>query len=101
MSRVDHHRASCPPHDRPRPRRLDGPYDHDRDIAIIDRSRRKLDGQNAIWALAVDEIGIIKRMRGRSGTLIVQSDNDRVSDEEISLEEAMLVGRVVLVSRRT
>jgi len=76
------------------------PTIRDRDMVIIDRSRRKLDEQDAIWALAVGEIGMIKRLRARGQTIIIQSDNDRVSDEEVHGEEVTLVGRVVFIGRR-
>ncbi|MDR6128063.1 S24 family peptidase [Sphingomonas sp. SORGH_AS_0438] len=77
------------------------PTIRDRDMVIIDRSRRKLDEQDAIWALAVGEMGMIKRLRLRGSTVVIQSDNDRVSDEEVHVDEVHLVGRVVFIGRRT
>lgn len=77
------------------------PTIRDRDMVIIDRSRRKLDEADAIWALTVGEIGMIKRLRLRGRMVIIQSDNDRVSDEEVPAEEVNLVGRVVFIGRRT
>jgi len=77
------------------------PTIRDRDMVIIDRSRRKLDEQDAIWALAVGEMGMIKRLRLRGATVVIQSDNDRVSDEEVHVDEVHIVGRVVFIGRRT
>ena len=77
------------------------PTIRDRDMVIIDRSRRKLDEADAIWALTVGDIGMIKRLRLRGSMVIIQSDNDRVSDEEVPAEEVNLVGRVVFIGRRT
>ncbi len=77
------------------------PTIRDRDMVIIDRSRRKLDETDAIWALNVGDIGMIKRLRLRGSTVIIQSDNDRVKDEEVQAEEVHLVGRVVFIGRRT
>ena len=77
------------------------PTIRDRDMVIIDRSRRKLDEADAIWALTVGDIGMIKRLRLRGAMVIIQSDNDRVSDEEVPAEEVNLVGRVVFIGRRT
>ncbi|BCA60226.1 S24 family peptidase [Sphingomonas sp. HMP6] len=77
------------------------PTIRDRDMVIIDRSRRKLDEADAIWALTVGDIGMIKRLRLRGSMVIIQSDNDRVSDEEVPADEVNLVGRVVFIGRRT
>jgi phage repressor protein C with HTH and peptisase S24 domain len=77
------------------------PTIRDRDMVIIDRSRRKLDETDAIWALTVGDIGMIKRLRLRGSIVVIQSDNDRVKDEEVHAEEVNLVGRVVFIGRRT
>ncbi|MFC3579509.1 XRE family transcriptional regulator [Sphingomonas hylomeconis] len=77
------------------------PTIRDRDMVIIDRSRRKLDEADAIWALTVGDIGMIKRLRLRGSIVVIQSDNDRVKDEEVHADEVNLVGRVVFIGRRT
>lgn len=76
------------------------PTIRDRDMVIIDRSRTMLDEQDAIWALAVGQIGMIKRLRARGESIVIKSDNQLVGDEEVSGEEVTLVGRVVFVGRR-
>lgn len=76
------------------------PTIRDRDIVLIDRSRRRLDEQDAIWALAVGEIGMIKRLRARGQSIVIKSDNQNVGDEVVSGDEVTLVGRVVFIGRR-
>lgn len=77
------------------------PTIRDRDMVIIDRSRRTIDEADAIWALTVGDIGMIKRLRRRGPTVVIQSDNDRVSDEEVHADEVNIVGRIVFIGRRT
>jgi phage repressor protein C with HTH and peptisase S24 domain len=77
------------------------PTIRDRDMVIIDRSRRTLDEADAIWALTVGDIGMIKRLRRRGQIVVIQSDNDRVSDEKVYADEVNIVGRVVFIGRRT
>jgi phage repressor protein C with HTH and peptisase S24 domain len=77
------------------------PTIRDRDMVIIDRSRRTIDEVDAIWALTVGDIGMIKRLRRRGPTVVIQSDNDRVSDEEVHADEVNIVGRIVFIGRRT
>lgn len=77
------------------------PTIRDRDMVIIDRSRRVLDEQDAIWALTVGQIGMIKRLRARGEHIVIASDNKQVSDEVVHNEEVHIVGRVIFVGRRT
>ena len=77
------------------------PTIRDRDLVLIDRSRRQIDEADAIWALTVGDIGMIKRLRLRGPTVVIQSDNERVKDEEVYGEEVNIVGRVVFIGRRT
>lgn len=77
------------------------PTIRDRDMVIIDRSRRKIDEADAIWALTVGDIGMIKRLRLRGSMVVIQSDNDRVSDETVHADEINIVGRIVFIGRRT
>jgi phage repressor protein C with HTH and peptisase S24 domain len=77
------------------------PTIRDQDMVIIDRSRKKLDEQDAIWALTVGGIGMIKRLRLRGRDVVIQSDNREVRDEIVNNEEVHLVGRVVFIGRNT
>lgn len=77
------------------------PTIRDRDMVIIDRSRRVLDEQDAIWALTVGQIGMIKRLRARGENIVIVSDNKHVGDEVVHNEEVHIVGRVIFIGRRT
>ncbi|MES2339576.1 MAG: S24 family peptidase [Pseudomonadota bacterium] len=77
------------------------PTIRDRDMVIFDRSRRVLDEADAIWVLTVQGMGMIKRLRQRGSNVVIQSDNDRVSDEVVLADDVTLIGRVVFIGRRT
>ncbi len=77
------------------------PTIRDRDMIIIDRSRRVIDEADAIWALTVGDIGMVKRLRMRGRTVVIQSDKDGVSDELVDADEVYIVGRIVFIGRRT
>lgn len=72
----------------------------DGDIVLIDRSQRTVREQDAIWAFTVGDIAMIKRLRIRSETVHILSDNDRVPPDEAHPEEVNVVGRVVFIGRR-
>lgn len=78
------------------------PTINDRDIIIIDRSRRSIDEQEAIWALFYGGLGTVKRVRALpDGTYRLMADNTQVSDEMAVDGEMSVFGRVVGVIRRT
>lgn len=78
------------------------PTIRDLDMVIIDTSRRMLDEQDAIWAITVGQIGMIKRLRARGKNIVIRSDNKNVSDdEEVFNEEVHIVGRVIFIGRRS
>lgn len=78
------------------------PTINDRDIVIIDRSRRNIDEQEAIWALFYGGLGTIKRVRALpDGSYKLMADNQQVSDEMAVDGEMSVFGRVVGVIRRT
>ncbi|TAJ73003.1 MAG: LexA family transcriptional regulator [Sphingobium sp.] len=78
------------------------PTINDRDIVIIDRSRRSIDEQEAIWALFYGGLGMIKRVRAMpDGNYKLMADNQQVSDEMAVDGEMSVFGRVVGVIRRT
>lgn len=73
----------------------------DQDIVIIDRSERRLRGQDRIWAIAYGGFGMIKRLRSLpSGALQINSDNPAVTPIEAFDDEAHIIGRVVGIVRR-
>jgi len=72
----------------------------DGDIVLIDRSIRTIREQDAIWALTIGDIAMIKRVRIKGERVTILSDNDRVSPDEVHHEEINVVGRVVFIGRR-
>lgn len=74
----------------------------DGDICLIDLSRRRLNEQDAIWAVAYGEIGMLKRLRAMpDGTVKIMSDNQSVRVETATDGELHLIGRVCGVIRKT
>ncbi|MFN3676201.1 MAG: XRE family transcriptional regulator [Sphingomonas pseudosanguinis] len=73
---------------------------HDGDMVIIDRSQRTVRDQDAIWALTVGDIAMIKRLRVKSDRVFLLSDNERVPPDEATPDEINIVGRVIFIGRR-
>ncbi len=69
----------------------------DEDMVLIDRSMRRPFDQDAIWALSVGNIGMIKRLRIRGQGVTILSDNPQVPPEEALYSEINIVGRVVYI----
>lgn len=72
----------------------------DGDIVLIDRSVRTIREQDAIWALTLGDIAMIKRVRIKGERVSLLSDNDRIPPDEVHHEELNVVGRVVFIGRR-
>lgn len=77
------------------------PTINDNDLILIDRSQRRVAEQDAIWALTIGDIAMVKRLRIRGAKVAILSDNDRVSPDDAHVDEVNIVGRVVFVGRRT
>ena len=76
------------------------PTIHDRDGIIADRSRRRIDQGDRIWAIVFGGFGMIKRLRPMpDGTVRIMSDNPQVSDEFATDGDLTIVGRVVAIVR--
>ncbi|MFZ3485740.1 XRE family transcriptional regulator [Sphingomonas sp. 3-13AW] len=73
---------------------------NDGDLVIIDRSQRSVLEQDAIWALSIGEILMIKRLRVRGEQVTLLSDNDRVPADTAHPEEVNIVGRVIFIGRQ-
>ncbi|MEJ7933525.1 S24 family peptidase [Sphingobium sp. AN558] len=72
------------------------------DVVIIDTSEREVRVGDKIWALAIGEVGYIKRLRPRAdGSVTILSDNPNVPDDSASDGEMSIVGRVVAIVRKT
>lgn len=67
----------------------------DGDMVIIDRSQRNVREQDAIWAMTIGDIAMIKRLRIRGERVMILSDNERVPLDEAHHEEIRIVGRVI------
>nr|WP_317893805.1 S24 family peptidase [uncultured Sphingomonas sp.] len=70
------------------------------DVILIDRAQRTVLEQDAIWALTLGPIAMVKRLRVKGEQVTILSDNDRVSPDTVHAEELNIVGRVVFVGRR-
>ena len=78
------------------------PTINDRDLVLIDRSQRRIDRQEGIWALAFGGFGTIKRVRVLpDGSYRLSGDNPQVRDELAGDGEVHVIGRVAGVLRRT
>jgi phage repressor protein C with HTH and peptisase S24 domain len=78
------------------------PTINDRDLVLIDRSLRRIDRQEGIWALAYGGFGTIKRVRVLpDGSYRLSGDNPQVRDELATESEVHVIGRVAGVFRRT
>lgn len=65
-------------------------------IVIIDMRRQRIDEQDVIWAIAIAEIGMVKRVWAQSdGSYKIKSDNPNVSAEIAVDGEMYVLGRVV------
>lgn len=73
----------------------------DGDMVLIDRSQRTIREQDAIWALTLGDIGMIKRLRIRGAAVSILSDNSNVPTDEAHADEINVVGRVIFIGRRT
>lgn len=76
------------------------PTIQDGDIVLIDHSVRTVREQDAVWALTVGDVAMIKRLRVRGEVVHILSDNDRVPSDEAHHEEINVVGRIVFIGRK-
>lgn len=70
------------------------------DLIMIDLSQTKVREQDVIWAAAVGDMGMIKRLRVRADGVTILSDNPNVSDDYATHDEIHIVGRVIFIGRR-
>lgn len=76
------------------------PTIQDGDMVLIDRSQRAVREWDAIWAMTIGEMAMIKRVRVLGEQVHILSDNERVPAENIFHEEINIVGRVIFIGRR-
>ena len=76
------------------------PTIQDSDMVLIDRSQKTIREWDAVWALTIGEMAMIKRVRVRGDRVHILSDNDRVPPEDVFHEEVNVVGRVIFIGRK-
>lgn len=71
------------------------------DIVLIDGSETVINRRDQIWAIAMGQIGSIKRIRAAGdGSFTIMSDNPSVSDDTAADDEEMkVIGLVVAIVR--
>ena len=71
------------------------------DLVLIDRGQDNLNINDRIWACALGEIGMIKRLRPMpDGSVKILSDNPAVPPEVAHDGELHIIGRVVAVVKK-
>lgn len=65
------------------------------DLVLIDRGQNNLNENDRIWACAIGEIGMIKRLRVQGDTVTILSDNPNVPEYQAADGELHLIGRMV------
>lgn len=73
------------------------PTINDNDMVLIDRSERRVEDQDLIWAFTIGEMAMIKRLRIRGETVTILSDNKDVPDDTAHADEIYIVGRITRV----
>lgn len=77
------------------------PTIHSSDLVLIDRSQELLRVSDQIWAAAIGEISMVKRIRILpGGDVLLVSDKPEVSDYLVAKDELQLIGRVVGVAKK-
>ncbi len=73
------------------------PTINDNDMVLIDRSERRVDRQDLIWAFTIGDMAMIKRLRLRGDKVTILSDNSSVPDDTAHPDEINIVGRITRV----
>lgn len=76
------------------------PTIRDGDLVLLDRSRRRVDEQDAMWAFTIGDVGAIKRLRVKGDRFQIFSDNPSVDPDEEPIDFVNIVGRVIFVGMR-
>jgi phage repressor protein C with HTH and peptisase S24 domain len=71
------------------------------DMVLIDTTQREVRQSDRIWALRIEDAGLIKRVRiVPGGGYELLSDNPTVPPQSIAREHVAVIGRVIWVGRR-
>jgi phage repressor protein C with HTH and peptisase S24 domain len=73
------------------------PTINDNDMVLIDRSERRVEDQDLIWAFTIGDMAMIKRLRIRGDKVTILSDNSEVSDDTAHPDEINIIGRITRV----
>ncbi len=77
------------------------PTINDSDTMLIDTSQQSVRMADRIWALALGDVGSVKRLRPMpDGTLKIMSDNPAVPEEIAVDGEATIIGRVAALVKK-
>lgn len=71
------------------------------DMVLIDQSQTRITQSDRIWALRIEDAGLIKRVRvlpGKGYELL--SDNTTIPPQRVEREQVAVLGRVIWVGRR-
>lgn len=77
------------------------PTIHDGDLVLLDRSQKRVQEQDALWAFTIGDVGAIKRLRVKGDRFQILSDNPSVPPDEEPIDFVNIVARVIFVGKRT
>jgi len=69
----------------------------DGDMVLIDRSERRVEDQDLIWAFTIGDMAMIKRLRIRGDKVTILSDNSEVPADTAHPDEINIIGRITRV----
>jgi phage repressor protein C with HTH and peptisase S24 domain len=71
------------------------------DMVLIDQTQKEIRQSDRIWALRIEDAGLIKRVRVvPGGGYELLSDNPMIPPQPVSREQIAVIGRVIWVGRR-
>jgi phage repressor protein C with HTH and peptisase S24 domain/DNA-binding Xre family transcriptional regulator len=73
------------------------PTINDGDMVLIDRTERRVEDQDLIWAFTIGDMAMIKRLRIRGDEVTIMSDNASVRPATAHPEEINIIGRITRV----
>lgn len=71
------------------------------DMVLIDQTQRSITQSDRIWALRIEDAGLVKRVRVvPGGEYELHSDNPMIQPQRVKREDVYVLGRVIWVGRR-
>lgn len=71
------------------------------DMVLIDQSQKRITQSDRIWALRIEEAGLIKRVRVvPGGGYELLSDNPAIPPQAVDRDQVYVLGRVIWIGRR-